>query len=1145
MLTCFLFLPGMAQAQVLYGSLTGTVTDPSAAVVPGAQVEALNVATNAAKQVATNQAGVYLFSQLLPGTYRVTISASGFAKVVTENVFINVNSMRRLNAALQLAKTAETITVTSAAETLQTDRADVSTTLKENQIVNLPLSSSAGRSYQSLYRIIPGFGVPTERNSGAGNPQRSMTSNVNGLSSQGNSTRIDGALNSYIWLPANVAYVPPADSIQEVSVVTNAYDAEQGTAGGAAINVITKSGTNAFHGQAYEFHNSNALRALNRFNPVGYRKPKDILNQFGANFGGPAIKNKLFFFTDWESTKRRQFAQRTLTVPNPASIFDSAGNVSFLAAIPAGTDCNVTRVAGCIYDPNTGNANGSGRIAFPNNTIPANRIDPASKIMLSRIRTSDFLNNTGVTATNNYQATHPAQFNRDNFDYKVNYTPNERSMIFVRYSLSRSIIVDEPALGDAGGDSTAGGQPGKAHSRVQSVGVGGSYTISNRMLADINFGFTRQRLGAQGQDIDLGPFGLEVLKIPGTNGTDEMQMGIPAFQISSWANMGNPNTGSPFLFRDNSYVINSNLSWMRGTHELRFGVEHTRAGQNHFQPQGGAFQTARGTFTFTGNATSSGDTGAASANQYNSLAQFLLGIATRSGKAIQFVNPNSLRYRSWSWYARDRWQATPKLTLNFGLRWEFYPMATADHGGARVFNPADGNVYIGGNGSVPLDEGVDVGHGLFLPRFGIAYRLGSKTVIRGGYGMSADNNNFRFLRNTYPNTVNTDNQPSGFVPAAFLTAGKTLAPYPGLTVGIPTATYPDISSGIIPLPNGVGTTTLDMSFLRGHIHSFNLTLQHEIKGFVAEAAYVGTRGRDLLTNRNINAAPAGGGSAGRALNAALGKSWSDINSLGFLQNSYYDSLQAKLTRRFAGNSMISAVYTFSKAINWEDDEELNSLLWPYKDYQSRNKARAGYDRPHNFALYGVYEFPFGAGKRWAQNGIGRAIAGGWQINWMLTRVSGSLLNITGGGTSLNAPGNTQTADLIAPIKYLGGIGPVSGAPACPATDLSCHYFDPTSFAAVPTGQVRFGTSGRNILRGPGFFNLDLSIFRDFKITEAVKLQFRAEGFSITNTPHFSNPGTTVTTASTFGVITSTFNPAGQMPGSGGERWFWFAMKVIF
>jgi hypothetical protein len=343
----------------------------------------------------------------------------------------------------------------------------------------------------------------------------------------------------------------------------------------------------------------------------------------------------------------------------------------------------------------------------------------------------------------------------------------------------------------------------------------------------------------------------------------------------------------------------------------------------------------------------------------------------------------------------------------------------------------------------------------------------------------------------------------------------------------------------------MGTTTIDHKFHRGFINSYNLTLQHEFSGFVAEAAYVGTRGTNLLTNYNINAAPMGGGTAGRMLNAALGKTWSDINSLGWMNNSYYDSLQTRLTKRFAGNSMIGAVYTFSKSLDWLSDEELSSLSWPYPAYQNRNKALSSFDRTHNFALYGLYEFPFGAKRRWAQHGVANVLGGGWQMNWMMTKVSGTPLTITGGGTSLNAPGNTQTADQVGPIKILGGVGPVSGSPACPAADMSCHYFDPTAFAAVPTGQVRFGTSGRNIVRGPGFFNLDISLFRDFKLTESLKLQFRAEGFSITNTPHLSNPGTNVTTPSTFGVITSTFNPAGQMPGSGGERWFWFAMKLMF
>jgi hypothetical protein len=418
-------------------------------------------------------------------------------------------------------------------------------------------------------------------------------------------------------------------------------------------------------------------------------------------------------------------------------------------------------------------------------------------------------------------------------------------------------------------------------------------------------------------------------------------------------------------------------------------------------------------------------------------------------------------------------------------------------------------------------------------------------MVRAGWGLAADNNNWRFLRNCYPLTTNLDVNPGGFVPAASLT-GEKLVPYPSLPAGIPTATFPDISSGIIPLPDGVGTNTLPHYFQRGYFHSYNLTLQHEVKGVVVEAAYVGTRGIRTLTNFNINSSTLGGGNAARQLNARFsGRNWPDINILQPLQNTYYDGLQMKVTRRFARGSMAGISYTFSKALDDEDDEELNYLYWPNPLYRSKNHALAGFDRTHNFAFYGVYQLPFGKSQRFAQKGIAAAIAGGWQINWTMTAVSGTPFTITGGGNTNVAPGNTQVADQLGSVKVLGKIGPISGQPSCAATDMSCHWFDPTAFASVPSSENRFGTAGRNSVRGPGYFNLDASIFRDFRITEQVKFQFRAEVFSLTNTPHFSNPGTTVTNTSTLGVITSTFNPAGQMPGSGGERWFWFAGKVIF
>jgi hypothetical protein len=1171
MLLLIVMLSIMAHGQVLYGSLTGTVKDQKGAAVPNVTVSARNVGTGAVRDTTSDADGNYQLSSLQPGVYSVTFSYSSFKTRIQENVMVDANATRRVDADLEVADVKETVVVTSEVAPLQTDRADVNTQLQATQIADLPIATAgSGRNYQGLYRIVPGFSAVTEGvSSDGGNPQRSMTGNVNGNSMQANLTRIDGASNQYIWLPFNTAYVPPTESIQSVSIVTNSYDAEQGNANGAAVSVVTKSGTNDYHGSLFEFHTDNALKAFNRFNPVGQRKPKYILNQFGGAVGGPIYlphfgeggpsiwsgKNKLFFFTDLEYTKRRQFATRTVSAINPLGIFDANGNANLASAIPAGTNCNVTPVAGCIFDPNTGNANGTGRLAFPGNIIPSNRIDSASRLMLSRINPAGFINSQGVTATNNYVSAGSASLDRTTFDLKINYVHSDKMTIFGRYSRSKSLIFDPPTFGLAMGGSTGGGQVGQAPSTIQNAGLGGTYTFSPSVVLDANFGYTRQYLGAVHQpDIDLGNFGLTVLGIPGTNGDAALAGGTPAFLINGWNGIGNIDTGNPFLFRDNQFVGNANVSWARGAHSIRFGMEYGDAQLNHFQPQGGAFGTPRGSFQFNGSVAAL--SGGPAASRVNAVAQYLLGIADRSGKVIQNSNPNSLRWHTWSAYARDSWQVSPRLTVNLGLRWEYYPFPTTDHGGVKLFNPDTGNVLIGGNGSVPIDLGVDVGWGQIVPRFGLAYRWGDKMVIRGGYGISTDSNNWRFFRNNWPLVSNADlSGTTAFIPSSTLHP-MSLAPYPGLTVGIPPAVVPDLSSGNVPLPNntGIGGATIPFDFNRGYTHSYNLTVQRELPwGFVGEAAYVGNRAIRFLTNENINAAPVGGGNNGRPLFVKFGKNWGDVGCLCPDSSSYYDALQAKLNRRLADGFTMGVSYTFSKAINSIDNEEVSGtfgvnggfLFWPHPSVKNRNKALASYDRTNNLSIYGSYDLPFGKGQRWANSGVVGAIVGGWQVNWLTQMMSGSMITLFGGGTQVNAPGNQQTPDQIGPLRILGGVGPSPGQTACAPTDLSCHYFDPSSFRAVPPTEIRFGTTGRNIIRGPGYFNLDGSIFRNFNITERVKFQFRMEMFGVTNTPHLNNPGTDVTNTATFGVITSTLNLAGRGTGTGGERQVWFGAKVIF
>lgn len=1134
-------------AQVLYGSLTGTVTDASGAAISTAKVRVLNTGTGVVQESATDVNGIYRFSALQPGTYKVTISASGFATNVVGNLNVVVNEVRRVDAQLQVAGQQQTVTVTDEAPLLQTDKSDVHTDLTARAVDDLPSAGSQGRNFQSLLQLIPGAGLASETNSLAANPERAMNTNVNGQSNQSVNTRIDGVQDAYPWLPANVAYVPPSDAIEEVNITTNSFDAEQGMAAGAAVNVQIKSGTNQFHGTADWFHTDQNFAALNYFQPASTKKPRNNQNQFGGTFGGPIKKDKLFFFVDYErTTQRGKAGPDTRTLPTPAM---ATGDFRNLPGNPI------------IYDPATGDAHGAGKQQISCNgvlnVICPDRIDPASAALLQLLQPSIAQevapNNQGL---NNFFGTGTALFNRDNSDIKINYNPTQKSMVWGRYSFSRILVFDPPLLGAAAGDATAGGQLGNAPGLIQSVGLGATYTFTPNLLFDWNFGYTRQRLGAT---FDLGsPKGLDLLKIPGTNGagvpnSNDFYNGLPAFQINSAQanlNVGNPNTGNPYTFRDNQFVTGANLSWTHGRHNVRGGVEGNHAEINHFQAQGGSFQTARGSFLFNGNVTS---LQGATPTYFNSFADFLLGLPSQTGKAYQITTPNSLRWNQWAAYARDQWQMTQKLTVNLGVRWEYYPFGYSDNGkGLRWFNAATGNVSIGGFGNVPQNDGVDVGHGRFLPRVGVAYRLRNSTVIRAGYGMSLDPNNFRYFRNAYPAVIVSSNlnptaNSKDYTAAASLT-GTNGTGLGGGSYSVPTGIVlvppPDLSTGAVPLPANVGTTTVPSPFDRGYINSYNLTVEQEFKGFVLQTGYVGAYDVRPLVNLNLNASLPGTGAAGGLLSQALGTTYTGtINGEVPFQSNSYNSLQSKVTRRFAQGSTMGVVWTWSRALDYSDDEELNFLLFPHPTYWQHNYGPASFNRTHDVEIYGLLNVPFGKGQRWATGGVGSWILGGWQISPTLSIMSGLPFTVMANASSLGANGSSNTANLVGTFRTTGGQPPPPGA-TCTPTDLTCHFFDPSAFAAPAPGT--YGNTGRNAFIGPGYFNMNLSVARQFKLTERMALQFRADAIGFTNTPHFNNPNATVG-ASNFGEITSILSPPGQgfFGRDAGARVLWLGARLTF
>ena len=1084
-----------AHAQVLYGSVVGTVEDATGAVVQGATVVITNKSTGQVRQATTNEAGQYSIANVLAGTYELAVTAAGFRPFTETDVNATINNVTRIDVKLEVGGTTEQITVSASAALLQSDKSDVHVELNTREVTDLPLANY--RNYQSLINLVPGATPGVQQNSLLGAPARALSTNINGTNRNNNITRLDGAVNLFLWLPHHTAYVAPAETVETVSIATDNFDAEQGMAGGAAITVATKSGTNDLHGSLFAYHTNNHLKAKNFFF-VG-DLPRSTRNIDGFTVGGPIKKNKLFFFGGWEGMRERQEASGLYTVPTAAQ---RNGDFSAYNTV--------------IYDPTTGDASGRGRTPFANATIPLSRQSSIARKMQDLVP----LPNQGSAATANYFNSGTLVFNRDNFDGKVNWARTASHNIFGKYSAMNANVTCAFSLGAAGGDALGGcGAPGNGHNLVQISTLGHTWVISPRFVVDGTIGWTR--LEQQGISPDYGKnFGLDVLGIPGTNGPDIRQSGIPGFTVSGYSNIGNTDSPRPNIYADQSYTSSHNASYTVGKHELRFGFDLVRHQLNHWQPE---LNNPRGTFSFGGGVTALA--GGTAPNQFNAWAAYLLGLPTSAGKSLQYL---FMTGREWQfgWYARDRWQVTPHLTLSLGLRYEFYPLMTRADRGLERYDPATNMVLIGGRGGNPDNVGIDVSHKFFAPRLGFAYRLGDNTVIRSGYGITYDPLPFsRPLRGPYPATI-----------SANFVSPNSYTPYATLAEGIPFFTGPDINQGTVTIPGTVDDRSPWGGMLhRGYIQSWNFIVERRLPGDLATSiGYVGTNTIHALADRDINAAEPGAGNAGRPLVAMWGRTAATTMWDGFLGANYH-SLQASVNRRFKGGLLLKGAYTFSKAISSTDEDGWAGLTWNSPSVLARNRALTGYDRNHILQLGWVADLPFGPGKKFAHGGGPASwLIREWQINGTFSAYTGTPFTVGADGSSLAAPGNSQTADQIKPVvEKLGGIG------------RNVPFFDPLAFKSIT--DVRYGTSGRNILRGPGAVNSDISVFRTFPLTERFKLQFRAEAFNVSNTPHFNNPSTNVSNMrlNADGSINSLGNFMSITGAQSDERNFRFALRVEF
>jgi hypothetical protein len=1061
-------VPG--DAQVLYGSIVGTVTDASGAAVPGATVTAINQGTNLAREATTRSDGTYSFVNVLPGEYTIRVTLQGFKEYVKESVPVSANVVARVPVMLEVGALTEAVTVQSERTLLQTDSGAVQGELKAEAIEELPLGNY--RNYQELLNLVPGTTPAGFQNAITDTPARSLTTNVNGTARNNNNTRLDGATDVYVWLPHHAVYVAPADTVDTVNISTSSFDAEQGMAGGAAVTVLTKSGTNEFHGSGTYLFENDSLRARNFFNSGD--KPNTSRKIGSVTLGGPIIKDKLFFFGAWEGQYNTNPSTRTGTVPTAAM---RAGDFSAYGTT--------------IYDPATGNPDGTGRRPFRGNVIPADRIDPIAQQIQSRIPMPD----PGTGTSSNYSRTGLVDFNRNNYDFKLNYNISSAAQVWAKFSQMNADVYSDmwlgnPDQGGIGGYGFGDGS-GTGNTRVRIGTVGMNWTLSPNFLLDATASLMRFDQTSLPPDYGTN-YGTDVFGIPGTNGAgggngDIRYSGLPYFDISSYEPFGGVDGWTPLFRNDRSYNLSVNGTYIKASHDMRFGVDIVRMELNHWQPELG---NPRGSLVFSGGATALGPTG--SPDQFNSYAQFLLGLTTSVNKSLQYQLSTG---REWQYgiYFRDRWQVNKSLTLTLGLRYEAYPLMTRKDRGIEYYDDTTNQTLLCGLGGNPTDCGIKVKHPHFLPRVGFSYRLDDDNVVRGGYGITISPMPFsRPLRSFYPN-----------VPANNYVSASDYIPFGTIESGIPLYYGPDLSSGSIDTPLTADQRTPYGDHVnRPYIQSWNVTYERRLPWDMSiSAGYVGTKTTHQLGFYNINASAAGLGQNGQVLFQRFGRSASTYRFDGWLSSNYH-SLQVALNKPFSKGFFLKAAYTWSRAMNRTDDDGWATVNWNDPAALYKNYGPAGYDRAHIFQLGFVADLPFGRGS----SSPLAAIVKDWSVNGLFSAFTGTPFTVTSSDASVNSPGNSQSADLVGTPNKLGGIGGDS------------PYYDPSAWA--PVTEVRYGNTGRNSVRGPGMWNIDFSLFRRFPLGERISLELRAEAFNLTNTPHFRNPNGDASSGS-FMTITST------------------------
>jgi Carboxypeptidase regulatory-like domain len=1116
-----------AYGQNVNGSIVGTVSDSTSAAIPAATVTITDENTNVSRTAQTDASGYYSVPDLPPGTYKVTVQKDGFSTTVNTGITLFADRTARSDMTLSPGSVTQTVSVSSAVTPeLQTDTADTGRDIDSTAAAELPLST--GRNFQNLLNTVPGAGVTVKDHSTFYNQQLSMATAVNGQSSMYNTFNIEGVSDNQRSQLLQI-YIPPIEAIQEVQITTSNYDPQQGTALGAVTNVILKSGSNQFHGEGYYFYQGNALSARQYFQTTP--NTHSVYNYYGGNIGGPIQKDKTFFFVSFlEYQQHLGEFESGIAVP-PASI--RTGDFSDPALTP-------------IYDPLSGdtadclpggNAKlcGTGRTQFSYNgvlnVIPPSRLDPVAQSLLSHVTLpNNNVNAAGLLKYQNNLLT-GSGFTQDtpDVDATVDRFFHTDDHIFVRFSFERPTLNQDGLFGDYGGPLSGGGiagEEGYGHESTYSTGVNWIHPFASKLLSEARIGLSRY----------------DNLAYPtGYGKTLAEEAGIPGANISTFTSGVSIISGEGFS--DPMIGGCNNCPWTRAGTLIQVVENMTKVTGNHTLEWGGDYRRWRddlllvgdppGAFTFAAGTTALNAKTAPPSSFANQFASFLLGDPNSVARGYANVFP-ALRQNQLFVYFGDKWQAGPKLTINVGLRWEYYGPPTPHFaGGFSNYIPSTNSLELAGIGVVPRNMGLQPDYKNWGPRFGVDYRINSNSVVRAGFGMSTLPWNIDLFAYNYPiEPTQSYSSLSSFGPA--ILSNNTGATF---EQGIPALPpYVPPSNGILPANTPAllnqSYYAINLNWKNPYLESWNLAYERTLPGnWVLDIAYVGNHGIHTPIEYNQNAAAAYGlGAAGQpeygpcaacgSPSANVGRTASTTEFFAGY-NSNYNALQVKLDHKFARGFALTNSYTYGKALGFasEASDYPNGLL----DYvnQRRNYAATDFNQTHIFNDSFIWHLPFGEGSHLANSGVAGQILGNWQLSGMWEATSGFPLNFSCSCTaSFNTPGNQAFPSTSGPVQKLHGI-------------KTTPWFNTSPFFDPPAGTQ--GNVGNYISSGPKFFNLDASIFRRVRLTERFNLELRSEWLHATNTPQFSNPNTELGSAS-FGLVTAT---------SGGNRLINVAGKIVF